>query len=479
MAAGRDGSGRLTENKPSKGGFDDLDDSLFLSKEQLVEWIKTVVAQGIRRPGYPADKWAEEWIAETFHELGLSSVKFEPVPLPSWRPKSASLRVWREGAEDSGIELEGSALPYTTPTKGVIARLAKLGDPAAAGCIVVDELALQQIPQALIRMIATDAFDPDGEFSSLVQTLPLGPRSVEVAEPAIEAGAVGFVGALTGMPWETRDYYLPYDAKIRPIPGVWVSPGDSARMLAMLNEGPCLAELRLDAEVKQTTDHNVVAHLPGASEHTVIVASHHDGPWASAVEDGTGIVMVLAVAGYFANLPVAKRPHNLVFLLTAGHMAGASGTRAFIEAHRDLLAKTVLEIHLEHAALRCEPVDGKLVPTKDPEVRWWFTTQAPELEKVVIDAITAEGLRRSLVLKPDVFSPMPPTDGAFFHPEGLPLVNLLSAPMYLFDSCDTLDKVDQEALVPLAKAAVRIINGVAGLDPSSLRKKNLGDTAKM
>jgi len=29
----------------------------------------------------------------------------------------------------------------------------------------------------------------------------------------------------------------------------------------------------------------------------------------------------------------------------------------------------------------------------------------------------------------------------------------------------------QDALVPTAKAAVRIVNGVSGLDPSSLRKK--------
>jgi hypothetical protein len=75
-----------------------------------------------------------------------------------------------------------------------------------------------------------------------------------------------------------------------------------------------------------------------------------------------------------------------------------------------------------------------------------------------------------LVLRPDLFSPMPPTDGAFFHPAGVPLVHFLSAPMYLFDPADTLDKVDRESLVPLARAAARIIEGTAGLSPDAFRR---------
>ncbi|PRX61669.1 hypothetical protein B0I32_11438 [Nonomuraea fuscirosea] len=150
-------------------------------------------------------------------------------------------------------------------------------------------------------------------------------------------------------------------------------------------------------------------------------------------------------------------------------MAHAAGTRAYIDRHRPELADVLLQLHLEHAALRCEAVDGELVPTTDPEVRWWFTTRAPRLERLVAATLEAEDLRRSFVLPPDAFSPMPPTDGAFFHPEGVPLVHFLSAPMYLFDSADTIDKVDVAGLEPLARAAVRIVAGTAGWTPSDLR----------
>ncbi len=122
-------------------------------------------------------------------------------------------------------------------------------------------------------------------------------------------------------------------------------------------------------------------------------------------------------------------------------------------------------MHRDHAALRCVPRDGGPEPTEDPEVRWWFTTQEAPLEQLVHASIAAERLRRSHVLKPDVFSPMPPTDGAFFHPEGVRLVHFLSAPMYLVDSSDTLDKVDAEGLLPLSRAAARIVRGTAGWVP--------------
>ncbi|MEV0354189.1 M28 family peptidase [Nonomuraea sp. NPDC050680] len=424
------------------------------SAAEMLGWIETVVSRGIRRPGYPADAWTERWLAERLTEFGLE-VSLEPVEVPRWQPGIGVLRL------DDGTELAGFPLPHTLPTDGLRARIVPLAD-AEPGDIAVDELAFTELPQSYVSTLATSSYDPEGVFDTLIQTLPFGPRMMEVVEPALAAGAAGFIGALTGLPWETRDYYVPYDAIERPIPALWLSASDARRLLDRL---PCTGELVAQSVTDTVTTHNVVATLPGDSPHTVIVGSHHDGPWASAVEDASGIALVLAAARHWSRVPVSARPHNLTFLLTSGHMAHAAGTRAFIERHRPALADVVLQLHLEHAALRCEAVDGELVPTADPEVRWWFTSRIPRLEKLVAETLAKEGLRRSFVLPPDVFSPMPPTDGAFFHPEGVPLVHFLSAPMYLFDSADTLDKIDVAGLEPLARAAVRIVAGTAGWSP--------------
>ncbi|MGW2157663.1 M28 family metallopeptidase [Nonomuraea sp. NPDC001699] len=426
---------------------------------RMMAWIETVTSRGVRRPGYPADDWTAAWAAERFTGFGLRDVRLTPVELPVWRPVTAALEVCLDADPSRGVRVAASALPYTTPKAVVRAPVSREVVP---GAIVVPEYAFTELPQSYVRDLATAVHDPEDVFGELVQTLPFQLDHLDVLQGVIDGGAAAFAGALTGVPWETRDYYVPYDAVHRGLPAVWLSGGDSRRVLDLVDEGPCTGTLTVESETGPAVSHNVIGTLPGRSDQWVIIGSHHDAPWASAVEDASGIALVLAAAQYWAAVPERDRPHNLLFLLTAGHMAHAAGTRAFIEDNRGLLDDVVLQLHLEHAARRCVVEDGELTPTGDPETRWWFTSRKPELESLVAAALVAEDLRRSFVLPPDVFSPMPPTDGAFFHPEGVPLVHFLSAPMYLFDSADTLDKVDEAGLEPLTRAAVRIVEGTAG-----------------
>jgi hypothetical protein len=49
-------------------------------------------------------------------------------------------------------------------------------------------------------------------------------------------------------------------------------------------------------------------------------------------------------------------------------------------------------------------------------------------------------------------------------------VNFLAAPFYLFDAMDTLDKIDRAGLVPITRAAIRIVESTAGISAASMRK---------
>jgi hypothetical protein len=447
-------------------------DDLIPARDEIVGWIESIFERGVRRPGHPADRFAEEWSAARFRELGLRDVRLEPVRMPGWEPRASSLAIEPGSGGGTPLALPCFPLPHSAPTRDLEAELALLPEEGAgevAGKLAVCELHLLRLPQTFMRERATRSFDPDGALDTLVQVLPFGARFQHVMEPAIEAGAAGFVGILAGVPWETCDYYVPYDGVARPIPGVWLSARSGAQLRERMKAGPLRGRLVVDAVRQEIVCHNVVGWLPGASDEWVIVGSHHDGPWSSAVEDASGMALVLAQAQYWARLPQAERPHNLLFLLNAGHMAGGAGVHGFIAAHRELLGRCVLELHLEHAACECRCQDGALVATEQPEVRWWFTSRIAALEELVERALVAEDLRRSLVLPPDVFGPAPTTDGGPFHLEGVPLVNFLTAPMYLFDSQDTLDKVHQASLVPLTRASVRIIEGLRGKTAAGLR----------
>lgn len=444
------------------------------SAAEIMTWITEVVGFGVRRPGTEAGHRVEDWCVSRFRDLGLADVRSEPFDVPVWEPGEARLVVWPVDRPEQVIISAGFALPYTQPTKGHEARLAILdlngnANDGVAGAIAVDTVELGELPASFMQALATGRVDPSGELDEYVHLLPFSLRLGREVDTAIEAGASGYVGVLSGMPWETRDYYVPYDAVQRPIPGLWIDRRDGAQVLAMLANGPVHGRIEVDAYCRPGWSANVIGTLPGASDEWVVVGSHHDAPWASAVEDGSGVALVLAQAQFWAQVPADERPHNLMFLLNGGHMAGAAGMASFAERYRDLLDQVVLAVHLEHTAASCHVEDGQLVATDEPEVRWWFTSREPVLEKSVMSALTTEELGRSWVLPPEAFGEFPPTDGGGFHLHGVPLVDFLVAPVYLFDRCDTLDKVHQPSLEPVTRAAVRIVESLSGRTAAELR----------
>ena len=100
------------------------------SEEEIFGWIRTITEQGIRRPGYPADVWAEDWIERRFTEFGLADVHREEVPLRSWRPGRSSLRVTT--ADGRPASLDHFPVPYSASTRSLDLRLVD-GDAAAPG----------------------------------------------------------------------------------------------------------------------------------------------------------------------------------------------------------------------------------------------------------------------------------------------------------------------------------------------------------
>jgi hypothetical protein len=446
-------------------------DDLIPSEAQIYSWIEEVFSHGIRRPGYPADRWAEAWCADQFRSLGLESVRAEPVELPHWEPKRSRLTAIAEDGEEASFEC--FALPHSKSVANIEAPLVafKFGEANddVHGNIALVDVRLGRLPYKGLAGRATWMYDPDSSFDGKAQVLPFGPGAQAVMEPSMEAGAVGFVGVLKDYPGDSQAYYVPYDAIERPIPGVWISGSDGERLREMLARGPVRARIEVNAERRIETCYNIVGELAGADHETVIIGSHHDGPWSSAVEDGSGIALVLAQTAYWSRVPQSERPHRLLFLLNAGHMAGGAGVHAFIANHADELERVLLEIHLEHTANECVERDGHVVATGEPEARWWFTSKNADLESAVRETLEAEDLRRSFILPPDVFGPHPTTDGGPFHAAGVPLVNFLTAPFYLFDEQDTMDKIHRPSLMPVTRAAVRLVEWTAGRSAVAMR----------
>lgn len=454
-------------------------------QDQIYGWIEKIVEQGVRRPGYDADTWAEGWIEDRFQAIGLDHVRTEPVTVLRWEPSAWSLTA--TPATGAARQITGFPVPFAAPTDGLELELAAF-DPAAPegvdGKAALVDSPLISIPAGLLATAGSApkdptgrTIDPDGTLEGATHLVPFSTSFTEVMEPAIAGGAAAFIGSLVDYPGDSCRYFVPYDGKERPIPGLWISGSDGAWLHEQLATGPVQVKVAVESTAKEHTSHNIIGELPGADDQTVMIGSHHDGPWASAVEDASGTSLVLAQAADRAAQPRAACPHRLLFILQGGHMSGGAGMLAYIEAHRDELADVVLEVHLEHAALEFAEIDGKVAPTGRPVPRWWFTSRIPPLEAAVSAALTAEGVNRSMLLAPDAFGTQPPTDGAFYHSEGVPIVQFLEAPFYLFDEMDTLDKIDQEHLVPITRAVIRIIDSTAGTSAQAIRAAEVKPSA--
>ena len=52
-------------------------DELLTDSATMMGWIARITERGIRRPGYAADDWTEQWAAERFREYGLGDVTLD------------------------------------------------------------------------------------------------------------------------------------------------------------------------------------------------------------------------------------------------------------------------------------------------------------------------------------------------------------------------------------------------------------------
>ncbi len=462
------------------------------SEDQMFGWIEEVVRHGIRRPGYPANVWVERWIQQQFTDLGLEDVHTEPVtmsgipgadvadrpPLRRWESGTSSLEVTTATGEIR--KLDHFPVPYAAPVDHLDLELVAYDaehPDAVAGKVSLHAVQRTTIPATLMatagsapkdlsRRIVDDA---DRSLANGKHTVPFA-IGVDPGAAAAEAKAAAFIGSLSGSPGDTYQYYFPYTGVETPVPGVWIGERDGTWLRDQLEAGPVHVRLTVETTVSDITTVNVIGDLPGADDEVVIIGSHHDGPWASAVEDGSGIAMVLAQAHYWARQPRSARPHRLRFILQGGHMTGGAGLVAYVEAHRHELDNVVLEVHLEHAALEVdEGPGGELVTSERCVPRWFFTSRHAPLEHAVFNALDGERLTRSMLCAPDAFGDRPPTDGQAYEVAGVPIAQFLAAPWYLVDSIDTLDKIDRANLVPITRAAIRIIDFTGTTSAAKLR----------
>jgi hypothetical protein len=444
-----------------------------VSAARMQRWVKKLVRFGIRRPGYRADNRAARWIEGQFEAAGLQNVHRDPVRVNRWTPKRCSVTWWAEASPSRKTSVDCFALPYSDPDADLTAAaIPDDGSNDLTGKIGVVNDHFQEIPQGVLAAQALQVLAPQEWVDTDLQPIPFGVRNGDLFGDffgsTTSRGGTGMIGVLDGL--GTDRYYAPYTGENVDLPAVWIGDRAGRRLTAAMAAGPTQARIRVQAERKEVASSNVVGELPANADHWVMVGSHHDAPWASAVEDASGIAQVLAQAYHWAKVPKADRPQKMMFVATAGHMDGAAGSIALLRDYPEILDQTVLEVHLEHVAKRAHMQDGKLRLTDDPETRWWFVTRRPDLQQIVASSLQANDMDRDLILPAVGFfgGTAPLSDAAPLSLAGVPIISLITTPIYLFDPRDTPDKVDTATLDDVSRAATQMID--ASRDLTQTRK---------
>lgn len=445
--------------------------------ELIYSWIAALCQTPHRRPGTPEDRAAEEWIAQKFREFGLEKVALEPMPIKVWSAEKWELSVGSEKVPAFFVVNTGF-----TPPGGVTGKLAYVGEGKPGdfakvdvkGKVVVAEVPFPYIPTGALFKLFNSAYvisDPDhnltlgtGQYLNFVRDNFRGGNTEQNAPDsdvywnAYKRGAAAICLILKDQPSHYNTHYGPYDGVMKPMPGLWVGKYDGVRLRELARSG-AEATVTLTGTMKDGETRNVWGMLPGISDEVILVTSHHDSPFTGASEDAAGASQVLAQAYAWSRVPKASRPKTLVFVIDAGHFYGSIGGRAFAKSHPEVMSKVKILITPEHlAAKEVREQDGEYVETGKLALTVMFTSPEPKVIAAIMKAFSKKPPKITVSMPADFFGKAPTSDASGYVLEsGVPVISWIGCPYYLLDSGDTLDKIDQTQLQPIAETVAELV----------------------
>jgi Peptidase family M28 len=328
-----------------------------------------------RIPGTPYDRMTTDWVMGQLKKLGVQDVRRQEVAMrPLWFPTS-----WSAAFTVAGKTVSiRSVFPITesppTPKGGISVPVVWVGLGTAAD-FQGREVAGKAV---MIYSIATPGGrDHSADWSGAIRR-------------ANDAGAAAILVEM-GFPGDAQSE--PEGAVGSSAPTVTITPDDANLIRGELDEGRPVT-LRLELAIEERHDlvtGNVWGVLPGASEEQILVMAHTDAFFEGAMDNASGIAMMLDIARHYAGLSPAQRPRTLVFLTTPDHHHGSAGIRWV----RDNYAwgKVALIVNCEHPSQTLlYNLDAGLMTANEISARRWYVGGSDALRRVVRDSFREFGV---------------------------------------------------------------------------------------
>ncbi len=457
------------------------------SLETIKTDLEVICKEPHRRIGTKQGNIIENFLERKLKELGLESVKKEPIDIINWVATNWKLNISKDREQ---IEVPCFYVLNTgfTDNEGIEASLVYVGTGQkkdfknidVKGKIVVADIEFPTMPFGKLIKLAKPYYvsDPTNiidETTELVLTFALSnfppqslggkPREDSVYWRAFNGGALGLVLILRDYPSNVNSHWGPYDGAMKPIPALYVGKYDGIKVRELAQAKNSHGTLILEGYSETTKAHNVWGILPGNSEELIMISSHHDSAFKGASEDGTGVAMVLAQLRAWSKIPKSERPRSLLFCLSAGHLYGGIGAEKFARKYKNNLLKDVLvDVNLEHLCAREvieDPLTHNFKLTKNLALGAVFISQTESLVALTTKAFKEHKIENMLLVPDNFFATPPIGEAGHFAIHGdLKVIHWIRSPYYLLTAEDTLDKIDMNKLHPTAQCVSDLINSL-------------------
>jgi hypothetical protein len=398
-----------------------------------------------RNAGTQGHVEAQDWLEDYFRQYGLEDIRRERMQLPTqWHPQSYEITFTGGGQSFQLESARPARLGESTPPQGLEWELVWAGQGLPADFMGKDvrgkAVLIQDIPLP-------------GEINHSI-------RNEESVQRAFELGA-----AAVGIMYGVSDNFSIWEV-VGGGPGFNIGYADGRRLLDLLGEGQTVrVTYKLDVDMVDGLEGaHVWGTLPGMTDEDITIVAHLDGYFHSALDNGSGLAVMVGLVDYFASRPRTERRRNIRFAGTVGHHGGGPGTASLAEQ----LGNTAVLINLEHVAMARTKYWGDWLRTTNAvaPMRWWVYGSQDLLD------VTLDALQRFNV---GITGDMEPSAGGEIgriH-RLVPSIQIITSPEIKHTEQEFVEWIPEVGLEQIARAYARIIDGVNLLSMGEIKPAEL------
>src|SRR5215467_3836182 len=322
-----------------------------------------------RIPGTPYDRMTQDWVMAQFEKLSLADVRRQEIAMkPLWYPTEWTA----EFTVDGRTQALKTVFPITesppTTGDGITAPVVWVGLGTAADFQGRD---VRGKTVMIYSLPTPGGRDHSADWSGAV-------RRANDAGAAIILVEMGFPGNAQSEP---------EGAVGAAAPTVTITPDEANLIRDQLDQGrPVSFHLRLSTEQRSgLKTGNIWGVLPGVSDEQILVMAHTDAFFEGAMDNASGLAMMLDIARHYAAIPQSQRRRTITFLTTPDHHHGSVGVR-WVRDHFDF-AKTALIVNCEHPSQTLlYLLNSGIMTSNAVSARRWFAGGSDRFKKLVTNS---------------------------------------------------------------------------------------------